>query len=109
MKPNPNFFCAKVRRKVTNVLQIALTYLGISVLPTSGVAGPIKQIPLDNYVIQRVPVATGKGNTVIMFPSPIQALYASRCALQEQPNADFLLDFQAGQYWFTVRALKKQR
>ena len=86
--------------------KIALTYLGISVLPTSGVAGPIKQIPLDNYVIQRVPVATGKGNTVIMFPSPIQALYASRCALQEQPNADFLLDFQAGQYWFTVRALK---
>lgn len=106
MKLNPKFFGAKVRRKVTNVLKIALTYLGISVLPTSGVAGPIKQIPLDNYVIQRVPVATGKGNTVIMFPSPIQALYASRCALQEQPNADFLLDFQAGQYWFTVRALK---
>ena len=70
-------------------------------------AGPLKQIPLDNYVIQRVPVATNKGNTVIMFPSAIQALYASRCALQEQPNADFLLDFQAGQYWFTLRALKK--
>ena len=70
-------------------------------------AGPLKQIPLDNYVIQKVPVATITGNTVIMFPAPIQALYASRCALQEQPNADFLLDFQAGQYWFTLRALKR--
>jgi hypothetical protein len=76
-------------------------------VPHSAFAGPLKQVPLDNYVITRVPVATGKGNTTIMFPSPIQALYASRCALQEQPNADFLLDFQPGQYWFTVRALKK--
>src|SRR5258707_9572921 len=81
--------------------------LWISSLPSLGTAGPLKQIPLDNYVIQSVPVATVKGNTVIMFPSAIQALYASRCALQEQPNADFLLDFQAGQYWFTLRALKK--
>jgi hypothetical protein len=107
MKRNHSFFSAKRRYKVTTLVKITLAYLGISSLPISGVAGPIKQIALDNYVIQRVPVATGKGNTVIMFPSPIQALYASRCAIQEQPNADFLLDFQAGQYWFTVRALKK--
>jgi hypothetical protein len=83
---------------------IALYLLAI---PSLVKAGPLKQIPLDNYVIQSVPVATVKGNTVIMFPAAIQALYASRCALQEQPNADFLLDFQAGQYWFTLRALKK--
>jgi hypothetical protein len=77
------------------------------VVPALSVAGPLKQIPLDSYVIQTVPVATITGNTVIMFPAPVQALYASRCALQEQPNADFLLDFQAGQYWFTLRALRK--
>jgi hypothetical protein len=85
----------------------ALASLCIGGLPSLVTAGPLKQIPLDNYVIQSVPVATVKGNTVIMFPAPITALYASRCALQEQPNADFLLDFQAGQYWFTLRALKK--
>ena len=76
-------------------------------LPAVVLAGPLKQIPLDSYVIQNVPVATLTGNTVIMFPAPIQALYASRAALQEQPNADFLLDFQPGQYWFTLRALKR--
>ena len=76
-------------------------------LPALAFAGPLKQIPLDSFVIQTVPVATLTGNTVIMFPAPVQALYASRCALAEQPNADFLLDFQAGQYWFTLRALKK--
>ena len=76
-------------------------------LPAFALAGPLKQIPLDNYVIQKVPVATLPGTTCIMFPAPIQALYASRCALQEQPNADFLLDFQPGQYWFTLRALKR--
>ena len=84
-----------------------LSFLLFLALRGVAAAGPLKQIPLDNYVIQNVPVATITGNTVIMFPAPIQALYASRCALQEQPNADFLLDFQAGQYWFTVRALKR--
>ena len=85
----------------------SLSVFSIWLLPALGIAGPLKQIPLDNYVIQNVPVATLTGNTVIMFPAPIQALYASRCALQEQPNADFLLDFQPGQYWFTLRALKR--
>ncbi|HEY5743401.1 MAG TPA: hypothetical protein VIS99_12760 [Terrimicrobiaceae bacterium] len=70
-------------------------------------AGPIQQLPLDNFVVQRVPVATLTGNTTFLFPSPISALYTSRAALQEQPNADFLIDFQPGQYWFTLRALKK--
>ena len=102
MKQNLSFFALVAGRKFTKLL-----FLGMGALPSLGTAGPLKQIPLDNYVIQRVPVATVKGNTVIMFPSAIQALYASRCALQEQPNADFLLDFQAGQYWFTLRALKK--
>src|SRR5258705_13907067 len=87
----------------------ALLCLCISALPSLGTAGPLKQIPLDNYVIQSVPVATVKGNTVIMFPSAIQALYASRCALQEQPNADFLLDFQAGQKWARLLGRKEIR
>jgi hypothetical protein len=85
----------------------SLLCLALWAWPLLASAGPLKQIPLDNYVIAKIPVATMTGNTVIMFPASIQALYASRCALQEQPNADFLLDFQAGQSWFTLRALKK--
>ena len=88
-------------------MKASLSCLCLWVLAAVAIAGPLKQIPLDNYVIQNVPVATLTGNTVIMFPAPIQALYASRCALQEQPNADFLLDFQPGQYWLTLRALKR--
>jgi hypothetical protein len=107
MKRSSDFFCGYVRRKVTTLARRVVCYMIAATLPHAVLAGPLKQVPLDNYVITRVPVATGKGNTTIMFPSPIQALYASRCAFQEQSNADFLLDFQAGQYWFTVRALKR--
>jgi hypothetical protein len=94
-----------MKRSLSN--PIGVLCLGLVVLPVLATAGPLKQINLDNYVIRNIPVATIKGNTVIMFPAPIQALYASRCALQEQPNADFMLDFQPGQYWFTLRALKR--
>jgi hypothetical protein len=107
MKRSSDFFCDYSRRKVTSLARRVACFMLAATLPHALLAGPLKQVPLDNYVITRVPVATGKGNTTIMFPSPIQALYASRCAFQEQSNADFLLDFQPGQYWFTVRALKR--
>jgi hypothetical protein len=73
MKQNSNFFYAY--RWCINTGVLTLLLLSLSILSLA--AGPLKQIPLDNYVIQRVPVATNKGNTVIMFPSAIQALYAS--------------------------------
>jgi hypothetical protein len=70
-------------------------------------AGEITQKPLDEFVIYSIPVAYKSGNTTILFPSAISGLYAKSVATQEQPNADFLLSFIPGNFYFTVRALKK--
>ena len=73
----------------------------------NALAGQIVQKPLDEFVIYKVPVACQSGNTTILFPSAISGLYAKSVAVQEQPNADFLLSFSAGNFYFTVRALRK--
>ena len=70
-------------------------------------AGEIVQKPLDEFVIYNIPVASQSGNTTVLFPSAISGLYAKSVAAQEQPNADFVLSFTPGNFYFTVRALKK--
>jgi hypothetical protein len=52
-------------------------------------------------------VAFQSGNTTVLFPSAISGLYAKSVAVQEQPNAVFVLSFTPGNFYFTVRALKK--
>jgi hypothetical protein len=71
-------------------------------------AGEITQKPLDEFVIYKIPVTFQSGNTTILFPSAISGLYAKSVAVQEQPNADFLLSFTPGNFYFTVRALQKE-
>ena len=70
-------------------------------------AGEIVQKPLDEFVIYNIPVACQSGNTTVLFPSAISGLYAKSVAVQEQANADFVLSFTPGNFYFTVRALKK--
>jgi hypothetical protein len=70
-------------------------------------AGEIVQKRLDEFVIYNIPVAFQSGNTTVLFPSAISGLYAKSVAVQEQANADFLLSFTPGNFYFTVRALKK--
>ena len=70
-------------------------------------AGEIVQKPLDEFVIYNIPVAFQSGNTTVLFPSAISGLYAKSVAVQEQANADFVLSFTPGNFYFTVRALKK--
>ena len=70
-------------------------------------AGEIVQKPLDEFVIHNIPVACQSGNTTVLFPSAISGLYAKSVAVQEQSNADFVLSFTPGNFYFTVRALKK--
>jgi hypothetical protein len=71
-------------------------------------AGQITQKPLDEFVIYKIPIAYQSGNTTVLFPSAISGLYAKSVAVQDQLNADFLLSFTAGNFYFTVRALKKE-
>ena len=70
-------------------------------------AGPITQKPLDEFVIYDIPVASKTGTTTIMFPSEISGLFAKSIAVLEQENAGFLISFTPGNFYFTIRALKK--
>jgi hypothetical protein len=70
-------------------------------------AGQITQKHLDEFVICPLAVAFNSGNTTILFPAEISALYAKSIAVQEQPNASFLISFTPGNFYFTVRALHK--
>lgn len=64
----------------------------------------IAQKPLDEFIVYEVPVAENLGNSTILFPSPISGIFASRSS--SQASTDFLIDYQPGSYYFTVRALK---
>ena len=85
-----------------------MKYLALSLLIVATAhAGPITQKPLDEYVIYDVPVAEKSGTTTIMFPAEISGLYAKSVSTQEQENAGFLITFTPGNFYFTIRALKK--
>jgi hypothetical protein len=72
-------------------------------------AGEIVQKPLDEFVIYNIPIACQSGNTTVLFPSAISGLYAKSVAVQEQSNADFVLSFTPGNFYFTVRAQAGRR
>ena len=86
----------------------ASIFIGFGLLVQSLSANEIVQKPLDEFVIYHLPIAFKSGNTTVLFPSAITGLYAKSVAVQEQPNADFLLSFTPGNFYFTVRALRKE-
>ena len=79
------------------------TFLFISRLAC---AGPITQKPLDEFLIYDIPTAFQSGTTTIRFPSVISGLYAKSVAIQEQENANFLISYTPGNFYFSIRALK---
>lgn len=66
----------------------------------------IAQKSLDEFIVYEVPVADSLGNTTILFPSPISGIFASKASPGVLPNTEFLIDYQPGSYYFTVRAIK---
>ena len=64
----------------------------------------IAQKPLDEFIVYEVPVAETIGNTTILFPSPIGGIFVSKASAQA--NSDFLIDYQPGSYYFTIRSTK---
>ena len=85
------------------LLAVAIT---LALIPMQLHAGAIAQKGLDEFVIYNLPGAFKSGNTTVLFPSAISGLYAKSVAVQEQANADFLISFSPGNFYFTVRALK---
>lgn len=70
-------------------------------------SGQIAQKPLDEFVIYTVPVAFGSGTTTILFPGEVSGLYAQAVAVQEQENARFVIAFTPGNFYFNVRAVRR--
>jgi hypothetical protein len=70
-------------------------------------AASIVQKPLDEFIIYDIPVASKTGTTTVMFPSEISGLFAKSVAVQDQENAGFLISFTPGNFYFTIRSLKK--
>jgi hypothetical protein len=83
-------------------------FIAFALLVQSLAANEIAQKRLDEFVIYNLPIAFKSGNTTVRFPSAISGLYAKSVAVQEQENADFLISFTPGNYYFTIRALKPE-
>jgi hypothetical protein len=83
-------------------------FIGFGLLVQSLAANEIAQKRLDEFVIYNLPIAFKSGNTTVLFPSAISGLYAKSVAVQEQANADFVISFTPGNYYFTIRALKPE-
>ena len=81
--------------------------LAFTVPPVTAGSGQIAQKPLDEFVIYTVPVAFGSGTTTILFPGEVSGLYAQAVAVQEQENARFVIAFTPGNFYFNVRALRR--
>lgn len=101
----------QVRMLLKNLLKqfiahgfIILLFL-VSVQPLK--ASAIIEKTLDEAIVYEVPTAWRAGNTTILFPSEISALYGKDIATQEQPNARFVVSFVPGNYYVTLRALER--
>ena len=65
---------------------------------------PIQRLVLDPMQVTRIPVATDRLTTV-RFPSPMSDLVSALVATETHPSARFLLSFQPGESFFSLRAL----
>src|SRR5882724_6481459 len=89
-------------------MKLPAVAITLALIPMQLHAGAIAQKALDEFVIYSLPIAFKSGNTTVLYPSAISGLYAKSVAVQEQPNADFLISFTPGNYYFTVRALNSE-
>ena len=66
---------------------------------------------LDTERIYDIPVFLAGGVTTIMFPAELEAIHAANVSLNVIPKGaspSFLLAYQNGSYYFSVRALKQK-
>lgn len=87
-------------------MKIALLLIFLLLAEEAFPSAAIVQKPLDEFIVYEVPVAEVIGNTTILFPSPISGIFASKASPSVQANADFLIDYQPGSYYFTIRSIK---
>lgn len=67
----------------------------------------VQRLVVNANEVFRIPVATDRLTTV-RFPSPVASLEAAFIATEPHPEARFLLSFQSGQEYFSLRALQRR-
>ena len=86
---------------------LTLTLLGTVSFAALAPAQPtnaIQRLALNPMAVTRIPVALDR-LTTIRFPSPVSDLQAALIAVEPHPDALFLVAFQPGNAFFSVRAL----
>ena len=92
-------------------LFLTLFYLCFSIFPAEKKEKRIVHYKLDTERIFDIPVSLNGGVTTIMFPAELEAIHAANVALNVIPKGAtpaFLLAYQNGSYYFSVRALKQK-
>ena len=93
------------------LLFLTLFCLCFSVFPAEKKEKRIVHYKLDTERIFDIPVFLNAGVTTIMFPAELEAIHAANVALNVIPRGtspSFLLSYQNGSYYFSVRALKQK-
>ena len=92
-------------------LFLTLGFLCFSVFTEEKKEKRIVHYKLDTERIFDIPVFLQGGVTTIMFPAELEAIHAANVALNVIPKGaspSFLLAYQNGSYYFSVRALKQK-
>lgn len=91
-----------------NILFLALL-LPLAAYASDGRA--IKSYPLDPQILYKIPVPfEGKGTCTVMFPSGLTHVASASITKQptSDPRANFLISYEAGNYYFSLRAVRKE-
>ncbi|MFZ2654535.1 MAG: hypothetical protein WAX69_06425 [Victivallales bacterium] len=83
-------------------------FLGFFILSFALSAQTTRQIELDEYSVHRIKVGFDKSVTTVMFPSALSAIAGANVVTDSSAvSGDFLLSYLPGNYFFSLRALKK--
>ncbi|MCF7889344.1 MAG: hypothetical protein K9L78_04400 [Victivallales bacterium] len=75
-------------------------------------AGPIKQFILDSNIVYTLKISKDGSVTTVMFPSAIQGIYGSNIIdnpSKAKKNGVYLLTYQEGNYYFSIKAVRPEQ
>ena len=76
------------------------------------IAGPIKQFILDSNIVYTLKISKDGSVTTVMFPSAIQGIYGSNIIdnpSKAKKNGAYLLTYQEGNYYFSIKAIRPEQ
>lgn len=89
---------------MNRLLLSLLAALSFAKAAAAQATNPIQRLPLNPMIVTRIPIALDR-LTTIRFPSPLSDLQSALVAAEPHPDALFLVVFQPGSAFFSLRAL----